>query len=97
MLSILTSLLNKYPEFKSFYHIPEAYKTEADLLNAPEVEQAGANFIRLYSNIIEKSEKHFDETVRNEAIELNRQGIRTSQVKVTCLRGNPVGSLIFLA
>ena len=95
MPSILISLLNKYPEFRSFYHIPEAYKSEADLLSAPEVQRAGDHFIRLYSNIIERSEKHFDETLRQEAIELNGQGVRASQVKVTSLTRQSLGSLLF--
>jgi len=55
------SLLHKYPELKTFYHIPEAYKTEADLLNADEVKEPSEKFISLYSDIIENSDTKFDE------------------------------------
>jgi hypothetical protein len=83
MYFIPISLLHKYPELKTFYHIPEAYKTEADLLNADEVKEPGEQFISLYSDIIENSDTNFDEKLREKALELNKQGIRASQVKVT--------------
>jgi len=83
MYFIPISLLHKYPELKSFYHIPEAYKTEADFLNADEVKEPGEQFISLYSDIIENSDTKFDEKLREKALELNRQGIRASQIKVT--------------
>jgi hypothetical protein len=82
MYFILISLLHKYPEFRTFYYIPQAYKTEADLLNSPEVKEAGDKFILLYSDIIENSDTRFDEILREKAIELNKQGIRASQIKV---------------
>ncbi|CAF0989740.1 unnamed protein product [Adineta steineri] len=74
-------LLHKYPEFKTFYHIPEAYKTEADLLNADEVKEPGERFIAWYSDIIENSDTKFDEKLREHAIQLNNQGVRATQVK----------------
>ncbi|UJR31533.1 hypothetical protein I4U23_019022 [Adineta vaga] len=74
-------LLHKYPQYKSFYHVPEAYKSEADLLNAEEVKQAGEQFIDWYSDIIEHSDTQFNEKLREKAIELNNQGVRINQVK----------------
>ncbi len=73
---ILISLLYKYPELRTFYHITEAYKTEADLLNADEVKEPSEKFISLYSDIIENSDTKFDEILREKAIELYRQGIK---------------------
>lgn len=75
-------MLHKYPELRSFYQIPEAYKTEAELLNADEVQQAGDKFIELYSDIIENSDTKFDEIIHEKASELYQQGIRINQVKV---------------
>ena len=82
MYFILISLLHKYPELKNFYHIPEAYKTEADLLNASEVKEPGEKFISLYSDIIDKCETNLNEILHEKAVELNKQGVRASQVKV---------------
>jgi hypothetical protein len=82
MYFIPISLLHKYPELKTFYRIPEAYKSEADLLNAEEVKEPGEKFISLYSDIIENSDTRLNEVIHEKAIELNRQGIRASQVKV---------------
>jgi hypothetical protein len=82
MYFISISLLYKYPELRTFYHIPEAYKSQADLLNADEVKEPGDQFIALYSDIIQKSDTNFEGVLREKAIELNRQGIRSSQVKV---------------
>jgi hypothetical protein len=65
------SLLYKYPELRTFYHIPEA-----DLLNADEVKEPSEKFISLYSDIIENSDTKFDEILREKAIELYRQGIK---------------------
>jgi hypothetical protein len=82
MYFILISLLYKYPEFRSYYHVPEAYKTEAELLNADEVKEAGEHFIALYSDIIENSDTKFDEILHEKANELYKQGVRVTQVKV---------------
>jgi len=82
MCFIPISLLHKYPELRTFYRIPEAYKTEADLLNADEVKEPSEKFILLYSDIIENSDTKFDEILQEKAIELYRQGIRASQIKV---------------
>ncbi|CAF1220420.1 unnamed protein product [Rotaria sordida] len=78
---IFAYLLYKYPELRTSYHIPEAYKTQADLLNANEIKQASDNFISLYSDIIENSDTRFDEIIREKAVELYGRGIRTFQVK----------------
>jgi hypothetical protein len=82
MYFILISLIYKYPEFRSYYHIPEAYKTESELLNADEVKEAGEQFITLYSDIVENSDIKFDEILREKAAELHKQGVRVSEVKV---------------
>ncbi len=83
MYFIPISLLHKYPELRTFYQIPEAYKTEVDLLNADEVKDPGEKFISFYSNLIENSDTRFDEIIREKAIELHREGVRVSQIKVT--------------
>lgn len=82
MSYIPISLLYKYPEFKPFYNIPEAYRTEADLLDADETKEPSQQFLALYSNIIEKSDKKFDEVIKEKATQLYNKGIRTSQIKV---------------
>jgi hypothetical protein len=82
MYFILISLLHKYPELRTYYHIPEAYKTEVDLLNADEVKEPGEKFISFYADIIENSDTRFNEILREKALELYNQGIRASQVKV---------------
>ena len=75
-------MLHKYPELRSFYHIPEAYKTEAELLNSDEIEQAGNKFVSLYTDIIENSATKFDLILHEKATELYQQGVRTSQLRV---------------
>ena len=75
-------MFHKYPELRSIYSIPEAYKTEAELLNADEIEQQGNKFIESYSDIIKNSDTKFDEILQEKANELYQQGLRTSQVKV---------------
>lgn len=79
---LLISLLHRYPEFKPFYHIPEAYKTEAELLNTEEIKEPGERFIRWYADIIEHSDTKFDEKIHEKAVELNNQGVGRTQVKV---------------
>ncbi|CAF3862222.1 unnamed protein product [Rotaria sp. Silwood1] len=74
-------LLYKYPEFRGFYHIPEAYKTEAELLNANEIKQPSGNFFSLYSDIVENSDTRFDEVIREKAVELYGLGVRSFQIK----------------
>ncbi|CAF3399891.1 unnamed protein product, partial [Rotaria sp. Silwood2] len=78
---IFAYLLYKYPEIRPFYHVPEAYKTEADLLNATEIKQPSGNFFALYSDIIENSDTRFDEIIREKAVELFGQGVRTFHFK----------------
>lgn len=46
------------------------------------MKEPGDKFILFYSDIIENSDTKFDEIIREKSIELNRQGIRASQVKV---------------
>ncbi|CAF3371378.1 unnamed protein product [Rotaria socialis] len=75
-------LLYKYPEFKPLYHIPEAYKTEADLLNAKEIQEPSERFISFYGEIIQHSNTKFNEVVREKAVELYARNIRTNQIKV---------------
>jgi hypothetical protein len=82
MYFILISLIYKYPEFRNYYDIPEAYKTESELLNANEIKEAGEQFIALYSDIIENSDTKFDEILHQKAADLYKQGVRSSQVKV---------------
>ncbi|CAF4576900.1 unnamed protein product, partial [Rotaria sp. Silwood2] len=45
MFYILISLLYKYPEFRGSYHIPEAYKSQAELLNYDEIKEPSRNFV----------------------------------------------------
>ena len=82
MYFIPISLIYKYPEFRSYYQIPEAYKSESELLNANEVKEAGEQFIALYSDIVENSDTKFDEILQEKATELYKQGVRVSEVKV---------------
>ncbi|CAF1133073.1 unnamed protein product [Adineta ricciae] len=74
-------LLHKYPEFRPFYHIPEAYKSEAELLDTEEIKEPGERFIRWYADIIEHSDTKFDEKIHEKAVELNNQGVGRTQVK----------------
>jgi hypothetical protein len=67
---------------RTYYQIPEAYKTEADLLNADEVNEPAEKFISFYSAIIENSDTRYQEILHEKATELYGEGVRASQVKV---------------
>lgn len=74
--------MQKSPDLKSFYHIPEAYKTEAELLNADEIKEPAENLFKIYSDIIENFDTNYSNILHEKAIQLNNQGIRATQVKV---------------
>lgn len=81
LLFFLISFIQKSPELKVFYHIPEAYNTEAEVLNADEIKQPADNLFKIYSDIIESTEADFSQVLHSKAVELNNQGIRAPQIK----------------
>lgn len=71
---------------KPLYRIPEAYKTEAELLNSPEIKEPSTRFLALYEQIIQSTDKDFNETIRTKAVELYNKNIRTNQIKVNFVK-----------
>ncbi|UJR11619.1 hypothetical protein I4U23_015800 [Adineta vaga] len=82
------SVLNKYPEAKKIFNVPETTKTNSELLGTKEVQVASDKLLNHYIDIIKTTDSNVDSTVQKKAEELNKLGVKAEYIKVFFFAGN---------
>ncbi|UJR11620.1 hypothetical protein I4U23_015801 [Adineta vaga] len=75
------SVLNKYPEAKKVFKVPETTKTDAELVDTKEVQAASDKLLNHYMDIVKTSDDNLDAAMRKKADELNKLGVKAEYVK----------------
>ncbi|CAF1530263.1 unnamed protein product [Adineta ricciae] len=75
------SVLNKYPEAKKIFNVPETTKTNAELLGTREVQTASNNLLNHYIDIVKNANGDLNTAAQSKAEELKELGIKAGYIK----------------
>ena len=75
-------MLDKYPEAKKIFKVPETTKTDVELINTREVQAASDKLLNHYIDIAKTADSDLDATIRKKADELNKLGVKAEYVEV---------------
>ena len=75
-------MLNKYPDSKQVFRVPETTNTKTDVVDAKEVKVASDKLLDHYVDIAKTADSNVDQTIRKKAEELNKQGVKAEYIKV---------------
>jgi hypothetical protein len=78
----LGSTVSKYPELKRVYHVTDAAKTEAELVNVQQVKDNGDKLLNHYMDIAKNADKDLDGVIKTKAAELKMEGLKAEHMKV---------------
>ncbi|CAF1258738.1 unnamed protein product [Adineta ricciae] len=75
------SVLNKYPEAKKIFNVPETTKTNAELLGTREVQTASNNLLNHYIDIVKNANGDLNTAAQSKAEELKKLGVKAEYIQ----------------
>ena len=76
------SVLNKYPEAKKIFNVPETTKANAELLGTQEVQTASNNLLNHYIDIVKNANGDLNTAAQSKAEELKKLGVKAEYIQV---------------
>ncbi|CAF1153656.1 unnamed protein product [Adineta steineri] len=75
------SVLNKYPESKKIFKVPETTPTDTPLADTKEVQAASDKLLSHYMDIVKTSDSNLESTVQKKATDLSKLGVKAEYIK----------------
>ena len=77
--------MNKYPDAKKVFRVPETTSTDTQLVDTKEAKAASDNILSHYMDLAKTADSNLDDAIQKKAEELKKQGVKAEHVKVKTL------------
>ncbi|CAF1345049.1 unnamed protein product [Adineta ricciae] len=75
------AVLNKYPDAKKVFRVPETTSADTQLVDTKEVKAASDKILSHYMDLAKTADSNLDDAIQKKAEELKKQGVKAEHVK----------------